>query len=156
MNPGALASASPATQRAAEMVDEARVAALLHRITSEADAIDAGMARTDEVLLSAPDAIPALKYRLVILVEAATDAADHVIAAEGLRPSTSFADSFRSLAEAGWLDDDLASMLSDAARFRNLLVHGYADVDDGRVLEIARTRMADLRAFVAVMASRLS
>ena len=35
------------------------------------------------------------------------------------------------------------------ARFRNLLVHGYAVVDDNRVIEILQTRLEDLDAFLA-------
>jgi uncharacterized protein YutE (UPF0331/DUF86 family) len=70
--------------------------------------------------------------------------ADHVIASEGLPQPTSFADSFVALAEAGWLAPDLARSLADAARFRNLLVHQYADVDDERVVDVLRSRLDDL------------
>ena len=37
--------------------------------------------------------------------------------------------------------------LQDMARFRNLLVHGYLNVDDERVVEILRTRLGDLETF---------
>ena len=43
-------------------------------------------------------------------------------------------------------DDDLL------ARFRNLLVHGYAKVDDTRVVEILRDRVDDLTAFRTALA----
>ena len=33
------------------------------------------------------------------------------------------------------------------ARFRSLLVHGYAVVDDNRVIEVPQTRLEDLEAF---------
>lgn len=137
------------------MVDVPRVAALLQRIRDELGHLREIAARDDAELFAATDALPATKYRLVVVIEAATDVADHIIASEGLRPSVSFADSFRSLHEAGWLDDGLAAQLEDAARFRNLLVHQYADVDDHRVVEIARTRMDDLDRFVDVVAQRL-
>lgn len=58
-----------------------------------------------------------------------------MIASEGLRASASFADVFVVLREAEYLSADLAQALQNAARFRNLLVHGYADVDDSRVIE---------------------
>lgn len=72
-----------------------------------------------------------------------------------MRPSTSFADSFRSLAEAGLLESGLARALEDAAKLRNLLVHQYADVDDTRVVEIIRTRLADLDEFVIAISRSL-
>jgi len=43
---------------------------------------------------------------------------------------------FAQLEEAGHLTADLADRLAAMARFRDLLVHGYADVDDDRVIEI--------------------
>jgi uncharacterized protein YutE (UPF0331/DUF86 family) len=57
-----------------------------------------------------------------------------------------------TLGESGWLASDLAEALADAASFRNLLVHQYGDVDDQRVLAIARTRLAHLDAFVDTVA----
>lgn len=111
--------------------------------------------RDDADITDDTDALPAAKYRLVVAIEAAIDIADHVIASEGLRPSTSFADSFRSLAEAGLLESGLARALEDAAKLRNLLVHQYADVDDTRVVEIIRTRLADLDEFVIAISRSL-
>jgi uncharacterized protein YutE (UPF0331/DUF86 family) len=137
------------------MVDAPRVASLLQRIRDEAARLRGTAARDDTDLFEDPDLLPAAKYRLVVVIEAATDVADHIIASEGLRPSTSFADSFRSLREAGWLDPELADALADAARFRNVLVHQYADVDDHRVVEIMRTRVDDLDRFVDTIAQRL-
>jgi uncharacterized protein YutE (UPF0331/DUF86 family) len=45
------------------------------------------------------------------------------------------------------VDSGAAADLRDTARFRNLLVHGYAKVDDTRVVEILRDRVDDLAAF---------
>jgi uncharacterized protein YutE (UPF0331/DUF86 family) len=42
--------------------------------------------------------------------------------------------------------------LQAMARFRNLLVHGYAQVDDQRVIEILRTRLDDFDRFRAAIA----
>jgi uncharacterized protein YutE (UPF0331/DUF86 family) len=47
-----------------------------------------------------------------------------------------FAEVFEELGRAGYLSQDLAASLASLARFRNLLVHGYAEVDDDRVVEI--------------------
>lgn len=137
------------------MVDRARVSALLARIRAEREQLGRLGDRDDARLLGDVDALPAVKYRLIVAIEAATDVADHIIASEGLRQATSFADSFASLAEGGWLAADLAASLADAARFRNLLVHQYADVDDRRVLEILRSRLGDLDRFVQGVADQL-
>lgn len=138
------------------MIDRRRVGALLDRIAAELDGLDDIAARADEELRTDPHLLAAAKYRLIVAIEAATDVADHVIAVEGLRTSDSFADSFRSLEESGWLAAALSTSLQDAARFRNLLVHQYARIDDGRVIEIVRTRTADLRRYRREMAGRIA
>ena len=138
------------------MVDVPRVAALLQRIRDELAELRRTGARDDAELHGSADALPAAKYRLVVVIEAAIDVADHLIASEGWRPSSSFADSFRSLHEAGMLDAELSASMEQAAGFKNLLVHQYADVDDARVVEILRTRLDDLDRFVAVVAAKLS
>jgi uncharacterized protein YutE (UPF0331/DUF86 family) len=82
------------------------------------------------------------------------DVCRHVIGSEGLRAANDFADSFVVLGERGWLSADLVPDLQDMARFRNLLVHGYADVDDKRVGQILRTRLGDIRSFRREIATR--
>jgi len=42
----------------------------------------------------------------------------------------------------------LAERLSDMARFRNILVHGYAKVDNLKVLEIVKEELKDIDDFV--------
>jgi uncharacterized protein YutE (UPF0331/DUF86 family) len=54
------------------------------------------------------------------------------------------------------LDSGAAADLRDTARFRNLLVHGYAKVDDTRVVEILRDRVDDLAAFRIALARAAS
>lgn len=42
------------------------------------------------------------------------------------------------------------------ARFRNLLVHGYLEVDDSKVIEILSTRLIDFEAFKAAIAAKVA
>lgn len=96
-----------------------------------------------------------MKYRFIVAVEAAIDSCRHIVASEGLRAPTDFADAFAALGEGGFLPADLVPALQDMARFRNLLVHGYARVDDARVVEVLRTRLGDLEAFRRSVAARI-
>ncbi len=137
------------------MVDAGRLAALLERVGSELVELTALAEMTAQDLRMDRFALPAAKYRLVVALEAAIDAAEHLIASEGLRASTSFADTFAVLGESGHLDGTLSEAMQDAARFRNLLVHGYADVDDERVVGILKTRLGDLERFRRSLAAVL-
>jgi uncharacterized protein YutE (UPF0331/DUF86 family) len=52
------------------------------------------------------------------------------------------------------LDAKLASSFASAVRFRNLLIHEYAAIDDVRVVNYF-DRLDELDAFVSVISSRL-
>lgn len=134
------------------MVDLPRLLALLDRISRETAELRRAAQRPDDELTSSSDALAAVKYRFVVAIEAAVDICRHVAASEGLRPPKDMRDAFAVLSEAGWLaqDVDLGAM----AGFRNLLVHGYAEIDDARVRDVLRTRLDDLDAFRRAIADR--
>ncbi len=67
----------------------------------------------------------------------------------GLGAPPTYGEAFRRLAQHGLLEDELTGRLVRAVGFRNLVVHGYADLDLRRVHEAARTGPADVRAFAA-------
>lgn len=138
------------------MVDPRRLRAILDRVGDEVVQLRRLAAMTDAELVADPERMPGVRYRLQVAVEACIDAAEHVIASEGLRAPETFADAFTVLGEAGRIDHDLSRSMEDAARFRNLLVHQYAAVDDDRVREILRTRIADLQGFRVTVAKSVS
>lgn len=133
------------------MVDAPRLRALLHRLEGRCRRLDEYAVLRVAEYLARPERIDASKYLLVTVIEDALSAANHVIAAEGYRPPGDYADAFRSLAESGVLEPALSDRLQAMARFRNLLVHGYADVDDRRVHGFLRNDLNDLREFAAAV-----
>lgn len=84
--------------------------------------------RHDEARLSGT------KYRFVTALEAVLDVTHHLLASELWGPAESSADAVRLLARHGVIEADLAERLARATGFRNVLVHGYAEVDDDRVV----------------------
>lgn len=78
-------------------------------------------------------------------------AANHIVASEGYRSPADYADAFRVLTERAVVGSDLGRRLEAMARFRNLLVHVYAEVDNQRVHRYLREDLADLEAFVAAV-----
>ena len=100
-----------------------------------------------EDLLGDPYRVAATKYFFVVAIEASIDASRHIAISTGLRAATDFADSFVIPGEAGHLEADLVERLKNMARFRNLLVHGYAVVDDIRVIKILKNQLDDLDQF---------
>ncbi len=93
--------------------------------------------------------IQAMKYSLLESVEACIDIASHIISANNLERPESYAEMFEGLAKIGSIDKGLAQKLADMARFRNILVHGYAKVDNLKVLEVVKEDLEDIEQFVS-------
>lgn len=82
-------------------------------------------------------------------IEGCARVAQHLIASEGWAVAETNADAVRRLAEHGVMDGAVAEPVATAVGFRNLLVHGYAEVDDSRVIANLE-RLEDLTWFVRV------
>jgi len=135
------------------VVDPLRVQTLLDRLGQEIAALRRLAALDQPALLADDDLLAAVKYRFIVAIEACIDVGRHVVASEGLRAPTDYADVFTVLGEAGLLERGTVADLRDTARFRNLLVHGYQVVDDRRVVEILHTRVEDLDRFRRALAA---
>ncbi|MDQ3972997.1 MAG: DUF86 domain-containing protein [Actinomycetota bacterium] len=72
---------------------------------------------------------------LQLAIQSAIDIAMHVLAENSAETPEDYGAAFTLLARHGLLDDDLANRLRLAAGLRNILVHGYLDVDPQRVWE---------------------
>jgi len=70
-----------------------------------------------------------VEHTLQIGIQAALDAASHVVSDARLGEPQTNRELFELLARGGRIDADLAERLGDMAGFRNVLVHGYATVD---------------------------
>ena len=79
----------------------------------------------------------------------ALDVASHIVSDERLGEPRTNRELFGFLERPGILSRDLAEVLEEAAGFRNVLVHGYDDVDVGIVRDVVEHRLDDLLAFVA-------
>jgi uncharacterized protein YutE (UPF0331/DUF86 family) len=108
--------------------------------------------------LARPDAIRTdvreerfVEHTLQIAIQAVLDVASHVVSDDRLGEPETNKELFDLLARAGKIDEKLAAMLRDMAAFRNVIVHGYQDVDLAIVEDVVRNHLGDLLAFVAAM-----
>ncbi|HXW00704.1 MAG TPA: DUF86 domain-containing protein [Anaerolineae bacterium] len=60
----------------------------------------------------------------------------------------SYSECFESLSELNILDESLQERLIQMARFRNILVHRYWQVDSERVLRYARENLDDFENYL--------
>jgi len=84
------------------------------------------------------------KYLLIVATESAIDICNHLVARLGGRAPEDYADCFAVLTTLGVIEPDLADRLRRMARFRNLLVHLYWQVDDRRVYRALHKDLDDL------------
>jgi uncharacterized protein YutE (UPF0331/DUF86 family) len=102
-----------------------------------------------EVFVADPRTVNSAKYLLIVATEAALDICNHLAARRSARSPEDYADCMAIMAEIGVIDQDLATRLMRMARFRNLLVHLYARVDDGEVYRVIRDDLGDLERYLA-------
>jgi uncharacterized protein YutE (UPF0331/DUF86 family) len=101
-----------------------------------------------ETFLADQDILDVTCYRLLIAIEAALQICFHVNAQQLRQAPESYSDCFALLEKADVLPSSLTRNLQHMARFRNMLVRTYWDVDNGRVYEIFQGHLDDLRQFV--------
>jgi uncharacterized protein YutE (UPF0331/DUF86 family) len=134
------------------VVDERRVRLLLQRIQEDLDYLRS-RASSDRAALQADiERLAALKYFLLTAIEGCLNVAQHLCASEGWGPPADNAEAMLLLAAHRVLDEELGGDLAAAVRFRNLLVHEYARVDDERVVGYL-DRVGELEHFVAAVAA---
>jgi uncharacterized protein YutE (UPF0331/DUF86 family) len=97
-----------------------------------------------------------VEHTLQIAIQAALDAASHVVSDERLGEPATNRELFELLVRHGWLEARLGERLRDMAGFRNLLVHGYAEVDTRIVRDVVEHRLEDLLEFTAALRGRVS
>jgi len=106
----------------------------------------------EDTFLNSYKDVQAVKYSLLEIIEACLDIASHIISARGFERAESYAEMFDILGRRGIISKELAE---DMARFRNILVHGYAKMDNARVLEIVKTELSDVEEFVRQILRKL-
>ncbi len=132
------------------MVDPERLHRILRRVSDDLAVLDS-YARDPAGTRADPARLGHTKYLFVTAIEGCVDAAQHICASEGFGPPETNGDAVRLLARHELLDDAIAQTVARAVGFRNVLVHGYAEVDDDAVIATL-ARLDDLRAYVRALA----
>lgn len=95
-----------------------------------------------------------VEHTLQIAIQAALDVASHIMSDRRLGEPRMNRELFSLLVRGGVLPEDLAERLGAMAGFRNVLVHGYGDLDLGVVEDVVTNRTGDLLEFVREVRGR--
>lgn len=94
------------------------------------------------------DEVWAVERGLQVCIQNCLDVATHLAAAAG-RDVPDYATAVDRLGELGVVSVEFARRFRAIAGFRNVLVHGYLEVDLGLVERVLAERLEDFRAFAA-------
>ena len=96
-----------------------------------------------------------VEHTLQVAIQAALDVSSHIVSDRRLGEPATNRELFLLLERDGWIPSDLREKLARMAGFRNVLVHGYDDVDPLIVRDIVTNHLGDLADFAGRVRSRL-
>jgi uncharacterized protein YutE (UPF0331/DUF86 family) len=97
-----------------------------------------------------------VEHTLQLGIQAALDAASHIVSDERLGEPRTNRELFTLLGRSGILSLPLVEVLEEMAGFRNVVVHGYQDVNLAVVRDVLEHRLDDLLAFSAALRAWLT
>jgi len=124
------------------------VAVKISEIKQSLKRIDSISSKGRDAFLTDPDLMDSAKYRLITAIEAAISICNHIIAREFNRVPESYSDCFTILHECSVITSQLAKKLGNMARFRNMLVHIYREIDDEKIFDILTDDIVDLDNYI--------
>ncbi len=96
-----------------------------------------------------------VEHTLQIAIQAVQDIGSHIVSDEKLGEPRTNAELFDKLARNDWIKQETSQNLRKVIGFRNVLVHGYTDVDISILRDVAENRLSDLEDFVRQVRARL-
>jgi len=130
-------------------IDRDRVIEFLRRISADVQDLREKAQTSKEAYLQSRDVQAIVERRLQTAIESCLNIGNHLIARLGLRPPQDYEDVFRILRDASIPPSECAEAMVDMARFRNLLVHLYWQLDYERIYDSLHGRFASLEAFAS-------
>lgn len=134
------------------MVDRDLVAAKLEALAHRVERVRAHRTAKASDLEKNADALDLVSFNLMLAVQICADIASHVIADEGWPAAQTLGGAFARLHERGVLTLHTADRLRRAVGLRNVVAHGYTNVDPALVHAAATAGLADLEAFAREVA----
>lgn len=125
-----------------------RIRQIIGEINFALNKLEKCSALSEDEFLSDFDKLDSGKYNLIVAIEGAIDICNHIVARMGGRAPCDYADCFAILAELDILPVEFVERLKKMAKFRNLLVHLYWQVDNRRVYQFLKKDIQDLKDYL--------
>jgi uncharacterized protein YutE (UPF0331/DUF86 family) len=136
------------------LVDADRVAARIERLEELIERLKEVREGGEDAYLGDSQLQAATERQLEIAIQICIDLGTQVVMEESAPAPSNYAEIFEILGRKGFLSEDLADRMGNAARQRNLLVHLYMEVDD-RAVFTSLAFLDDLREFAVFAKGKL-
>ena len=104
--------------------------------------------QTDDDFFADERNLYTVMHLLLMCIEAVAGICNHLLAKLAHRAPASYSECFEGLQELDILDDALVNRLIQMARFRNILVHRYWQIEPDLILRYARENLEDFELFL--------
>jgi uncharacterized protein YutE (UPF0331/DUF86 family) len=136
------------------VVDKALLAAKIAAVRDATARVRSVLPASAEAFVADRTAREVAVLNIFVAIQDCLDMAAHWLSDAGVQVPGSYADVFQALGHHGIIFPELATRLTAAAAFRNLVAHQYAVLDWRRVYALAGSNLDDLDAFCAALAER--
>ena len=96
-----------------------------------------------------PLKVRALKYTLIVLVEAICNLCRHILAKKAHLVVEEYMDTILKMQEKAFLSDDLTRRLIPLTKLRHQLIHGYWKTDDQRLFMETQDNLKTIDSFLS-------
>lgn len=103
-----------------------------------------------------PIKIRAMKYTLIVLVEAICDLCRHILAKKAYVVVEEYMEAILKMQEKGFLSDDIVGRLVPLTKLRHQLIHGYWKIDDRRLFAETKGSLSAIDKFIKELDQFLS
>ena len=120
-------------------INQATIEDKLFRLNENIKFIEDVLMKSDKEILADKPLYYGLQHLLKISIEIIIDIGSHILAEKfSVNPKT-YADVIVALGEKNILNQKFATEQAEMAKFRNMLVHYYDNIDDNKVLKYSRS-----------------
>lgn len=131
------------------------IATKMSEIRQSLDRLNDISSKGKTAFFNSPDLRDSAKYRLITAIEAAISICNHIAARVFKQAPESYSDCFKILHDFGVISGELSKKLGDMARFRNMLVHIYWEIDDVKIYDLLTGDIVDLEKYIEEIAGYL-
>ena len=135
-------------------IDKERIIFLIGEIEKSVGILRGFAAEKKEDLINDYRMLGSVKYYFIVSIEACIDICNHIVARERIAVPDSYSHCFKLLEEKKIISNFLSTKMMNMAKFRNLLVHLYWKIDEGRVYDILQSELIDFDDFITQIAQK--